>query len=123
MRNDSESAKKYTDTPMWNSTLSYKIYPIINPNGIDHMAHFLSPCEVEDLSALADAYVEVAEFDCLRDDGLTYQKRLSEAGVNAVLNDTVGTMHAFDIVLDAPTTRRAVEARIGYMKSKFYKQS
>ena len=31
-RNVSDSYRKYTDTPMWNSTLSKKVGPIINPN-------------------------------------------------------------------------------------------
>ncbi len=119
MRNDSESAKRFTDTPMWNSSLSVKIYPIINPNGISHAEHFLSPCEVENLDGLPPAYIETAEFDCLHDDGILYYKRLCEAGVEATLNETKGTMHGFDIILNAPTTKKVVRERIEYMKTAF----
>ncbi len=119
MRNDSESAKKFSDTPMWNSSLSLRIYPLLNPNGISHSEHFLSPCEVSELGGLPRAYIQTAEFDCLRDDGALYHKRLSDAGVCSTLDETKGTMHGFDIVLSSPITRAAVDRRIEFMKNVF----
>ena len=70
MRNNSESCKKFTDTPMWNSTLSSRIAPMTkvdrnNPNYI-----YYSPVEAESFEGLPSAYIETAEFDCLHDDGI-----------------------------------------------------
>lgn len=50
---------------------------------------------------------------------LITRKKLQEAGVAVELNDTRGTMHGFDVVAKAPTTRVAVSDRINYMRMKF----
>ena len=115
-RNSSESCKKYTDTPMWNSTLSGRIAPMTkvdrnNPNYV-----YYSPVEAESFGGLPPAYIETAEFDCLHDDGILYAKQLRSAGIEVVVNETQGTMHGFDIMQKAPTTKNALEKRIKYMK-------
>lgn len=115
-RNNSESCKKYTDTPMWNSSLSDRIAPMTkvdksNPNYV-----YYSPVEAKDFEGLPPAYIETAEFDCLHDDGILYAKLLRETGISVQLNETKGTMHGFDIVMKAPTTLAAMEKRIDFMK-------
>ena len=42
-----------------------------------------------------------------------------EAGIDVELNETKGTMHGFDIVQKAPTTKAAVAARVDYMRRMF----
>lgn len=118
-RNNSESAKRFTDTPMWNSTQTAKALPIINPNNVCTDKRIISPVEVEDLSQLPEAYIEPAQFDALHDDGTLYAKRLEEAAVSVELNETKGTIHGFDIVLDCETTRKAVARRIAFMRRIF----
>ncbi len=115
-RNNSESCKKYTDTPMWNSTLSSRIAPMTrvdrnNPNYV-----YYSPVEAESFEGLPPAYIETAEFDCLHDDGILYAEKLRAAGIEVALNETKGTMHGFDIMQKAETTQKALEARIKFMK-------
>ena len=75
-----------------------------------------SNAESEGLPA---AYVETAEFDCLRDGGILFAERLRQSGVSAVYN-TEGTMHGFDIVLDSPIVRECADRRIGFLKRIFY---
>ena len=118
-RNVSESCKKYTDTPMWNSTLSSRIGPMtaVDKSRPDYV--YYSPVEAESFERLPCAYIETAEFDCLHDDGILYAEKLSEAGVEVVLNETKGTMHGFDIVQKAKTTQSAIKARIEFMKKAF----
>lgn len=119
VRNNSESAQRYTDTPMWNSKLTEKVSPIVNPGNAVTDKRITSPVEVEDLTGMPDAYIETAEFDCLHDDGILYAKRLTEAGVAVELNETKGTIHGYDIVLDCPTTKDAVAKRLAFMKQRF----
>ena len=119
MRNNSESCKKFTDTPMWNSTLSSRIASMTkvdrnNPNYV-----YYSPVEAESFKGLPPAYIETAEFDCLHDDGILYAEKLREAGVEVTLNETKGTMHGFDIMQKAETTKTALAARIAFMKKVF----
>ena len=119
-RNNSESCKKYTDTPMWNSSLSDRIAPMtrVNRSRADYV--YYSPVEAESFDGLPPAYIETAEFDCLHDDGILYAKLLRDAGVDVVLNETQGTMHGFDIVQRASITQKALGARIQFMKQRFY---
>lgn len=122
-RGNSESCKKYTDTPMWNSTLSDRIGPMTRVNRDDPSYVYYSPVEADSFEALPPAYIETAEFDCLHDDGILYARLLQGAGVPVTLNETKGTMHGFDIVQKAPTTKAAVAARIDYMRKMFQIQS
>lgn len=117
-RNESESCKRFTDTPMWNSRLSDRIGPMTkvdktNPNYI-----WYSPVEAESFKGLPPAYIKTAEFDCLHDDGILYADLLQKAGIEVTLNETNGTMHGFDIATKAPTTLAAIAQRIAFMKRK-----
>jgi len=116
-RNNSESCKKYTDTPMWNSTLSGKIAPMTKADRSRPDYVWYSPVEAERFEGLPPAYIETAEFDCLHDDGILYAEKLRTAGIEVALNETKGTMHGFDIMQKATTTQKALEARIRFMKS------
>lgn len=120
-RGESESNKKYTDTPMWNSSLSAKLLPMLsldreNPNYL-----YFSPVEAGGFDELPPAYIETAEFDCLHDDGILYAKLLSDAGISVQLIETDGTMHGFDIMEKAPTTQAVLKSRINFMQKHFDK--
>ena len=118
-RGNSESCRKYTDTPMWNSSLSDRIGPMTKVNRADPNYVYYSPVEADGFEGLPPAYIEPAEFDCLHDDGILYTEKLREAGIAVEVNETKGTMHGFDIVQKAPTTKAAVAARIDFMRRMF----
>lgn len=117
---DTESNRRFTDTPMWNSTLSKMIIasPYLSDDKMENPA-YASPIKAKSFENLPPAYVETAEFDCLHDDGIAYTEKLREAGVPVELYETKGTMHGFDIVQRAPTTKAAVARRISYMRKAF----
>ena len=116
-----ESNLKYTDTQMWNSSLSRKMWPgyIQDESAADIV--YASPMEAECFDKLPAAYIETAEFDCLHDEGIEYGHVLQAAGTEVTFNETKGTIHGFDIVEKAPTTKKAVSDRIKFMQDKFYK--
>lgn len=120
-RNVSESYHKYTDTPMWNSGLSKNVGPLINPDPSATPLAYRSPVEAESFEGLPPAYIEVAEFDPLHDDGIYYAGLLTAAGLPVELHETKGTMHGFDMKLSAPTTRRMIKSRTDYMRKMFEK--
>ena len=119
-RNNSTSAQKFTDTPMWNSKLSHRIAPMtaVDKDRADYV--WYSPVEADSFVGFPPAYIETAEFDCLHDDGILYAERLQRDGVDVTLNQTLGTMHGFDVVQSAKTTKQALLARIQFMKKHFY---
>ena len=115
-RNESQSAKRFTDTPMWNSRLSDRIGPMTKVDKNDPNYVWYSPVEADRFEGLPPAYIETAEFDCLHDDGVLYADLLKKAGIEVILNETKGTMHGFDIATKAPTALAAMSKRIAFMK-------
>ena len=118
-RNNSDSCKKFTDTPMWNSSLSSKIAPMVKVDNTKPEYVYYSPVESNTFEGLPPTYIETAEFDCLHDDGILYAKLLSDNGIEVVLNETKGTIHGFDIKQKAKTTQMAIKSRVSFMKRKF----
>lgn len=119
-RMDTESNRRFTDTPMWNSKLSVKMWEAYLPDPNVPNIVYASPMEAKSFAGLPNAYVETAEFDCLHDEGLAYADALRAAGVSVWVNETAGTVHGFDIVQNAPITQAAVAARIDYMREMFH---
>lgn len=122
-RGTSESSKKYTDSPMWSSKLSSKVGKYNNPDKIDFPKRYNSIVEVNDLSYMPKAYIEVAEFDPLHDDGILYYQLLKKLNIEAVLYETKGTMHGYDTKFNASTTQKMINQRIEYINSSFNKDN
>lgn len=118
---ETESMKKYTDTPMCNSKDIEKYGALYRPDPAVGNNVYASPVEAPSLAELPEAYIETAEFDCLRDGGILYAKRLRQFGVACELHNTEGTIHGFDIVLDSRIVRECVDRRIAFLKRVFTK--
>lgn len=118
-RNVSDSYQRYTDTPMWNSTLSKKVTPIINPDPESIQLPYRSPVEARSHDGLPPAYIEVAEFDCLHDDGVLYAGLLQKNGTEVEFHEVKGTMHGFDTVFNAPISQAMLAKRTAYIRRMF----
>ena len=67
-----------------------------------------SPLLADDLAGAAPAYVAVAGFDPLRDEGLAYAERLREAGVPVEVHRAGSLIHAYvNITAVSPDAREA----------------
>ena len=107
----SDSMKKFTDTPMWNSKLNEKMWRIYSKG-----QKVFNPLQA-DLSDFPETYIETAQFDCLHDEGVNFADRLSKSGAKCELNETKGTMHGFDIKLQSSTTQSAIDKRIEFLNN------
>ena len=117
--NETESMKKYTDTPMCNSRDIEKYGHYYTPDPDAARSVYAAPVKAGSFVGVPAAYIETAEFDCLRDDGILYAERLRQFGIPVELYNTEGTMHGFDIVLDSPIVRACVDRRVAFLKQVF----
>lgn len=113
------SMKKYTDTPMCSSRDIEKYTALYIRNPTSGKREYASPIDAGSFGGLPEAYIETAEFDCLRDGGILYAERLREYGVPAELHNTEGTIHGFDIALSSGIVRACVGRRILFLKRIF----
>lgn len=117
-----ESMQKYTDTPMWNAKSNKKMWKYYLSDEREKCNPYVCPLCAKDLSDLPKTYLEVAQFDCLRDEGLAYADKLAAFDVLVTLYETEGTVHGFEFVSKSESTQAAVENRAKVMKSFFYGQ-
>lgn len=118
-RQQTDTMKTYEDTPMWNAKLNKKMWALYLKNGDHNLRDYASPMEHENLADLPDTYVEVAEFDCLHDEGVQYANRLRSYGIEVELNQTKGTVHGYDMVEQSNIVLENKAKRIEALRSAF----
>lgn len=114
------SMQDFKDTPLWNAPSSKLMWEVYL-KGIDvgKMPPYVSTLQRANLAGLPPAYIETAEFDCLRDEAILYAERLKEAGIDVELNQTKGTIHAYDIILNSDITQKSMERRVAALRKAF----
>lgn len=75
--------------------------------------------ENRDFSNSLNTYIEVAEFDPLHDEGILLGELLKKHGNKVIVNDTVGTIHGYDMNLKSSITKDSVKKRIRFLKDNF----
>lgn len=118
-RQNSASMKKYNDTPLWNSRLNAKMWKMYLKDGLPVEKGYASPAEADSLEGMPPAYVEVAEYDCLRDEGIAFAKALKDSGIPAELYETKRTVHGFEIAEKNEIVKESVDRRIKKLRSVF----
>lgn len=103
-RLETHSMRTYADTPVWDrpsAVLSWQYYL-----GGQQPTGYAAPARAEDLTALPPAYVDVCQYDPLRDEGIGYAQRLAQAGVPVELHLYPGTFHGSSLVAGAAVAQR-----------------
>lgn len=119
-RQNTDTIKKYIDTPLWNSKANSTMWKLYLRDGDFNQRAYASPMEAASFEGLPDAYVEVSEFDCLRDEGILYAKALEKSGCQVELNKTVGTIHGFELAEQSDITAESITRRVKALQRIFY---
>ena len=114
----SQSYKLYQTTPMCNSKDMAKYYKFYRGKNVvsPEKRAYLSPIEANNLKGLPTTYLEVAQYDCLHDEGVTYAKLLEHSGVEVELHEVSGAMHGYDLAKDTAFMQKIMTQRISFLK-------
>lgn len=100
-------------TPMWNQHLNQKMWEAYLKNvKNDQYASLLE----HDMHGLGSVYIETAEFDPLRDEGLLLEKKLTKQGIDVIAFHTSKTVHGYDALPHANITQQMMLQRIAFLK-------
>ena len=118
-RMETESYRQFTDTPMCSSRDMEKYFAMYAPDTSAAPREWLSPAESASLQGLPDAYIETAEFDCLRDEGEQYAAHLAREGVPCEYHPIKNAMHGYDIAVNSEFLRPVMAYRIEFLRKVF----
>lgn len=118
-RMETESMRRYTDTPLCKRGDIEKYFEMYLPAEKPdiHLVPYVSPVEAESLKGLPDTYIEVAEFDCLHDEGAEFARLLAADGVWVELHEMKGAMHGYDIAGSSGFVKDCMDLRLRFLES------
>jgi acetyl esterase/lipase len=114
------SMQAYVDTPLWHRSAaefswdSYLGGPGVR--GTDGVSPYAAPARMSDLSGLPPAFVNVCQFDPLRDEGIAYAQRLAQANVPTELVLYPGTFHGSGMIVQAAVTQRIATDQLAALR-------
>ena len=111
-----ESARTFTDTPIWRADANQKMWQVYLRNSRPPYSPYASPMLAKSLSGLPPAYVETAEFDPLRDEGIAYARRLQADGVDVTLVETKRTVHGYDMITHNEIVQQSLQRRVAFLR-------
>ena len=116
-----QSMLEFDDTGMCNNKDFEKYCKLYFKNDADKSHKYASPLNQKDLSIYPPTFVETAEFDCLRDEGVLFAKLLKTHNVEVETNFTQKTIHGYDIVRNNQIVKNSLKKRVEFLKSQFNK--
>jgi acetyl esterase len=114
------SMQTFQDTPLWNAPSSKLMWDVyLKGNDRNQLPKYVSALQRTNLLGLPPTYIETAEFDCLRDEGLLYAQQLKDTNIEVALNQTKGTIHAYDIIEKSRITQENIQRRVLALRQAF----
>lgn len=119
-RQTSDSLRELSDAPLWNAAATKTMWEFYLSNGVGDLPRaYASPLEADSFAGLPDAYVEVAAFDGLRDEGLALAHAIESGGALVERNETRGTAHGFEIIGKSVLVQDALARRVSALRRAF----
>lgn len=118
-RQTTDSIRKFVDTPLWNSKLNADMWNMYLKNVPPEKIKYASPMEATSLRGMPQTYIEVADYDCLRDEGIAFAKKLEDNDVLVELRKTQNTVHGFEVAENNETVIGCINRRISKLQEIF----
>jgi len=112
-----ETMKKYVDTPLWNANLSKIMWKAYLGDQHPEKVEYASPLEAESFKSFPPVYIEVAQYDALRDEGIALYHRLQEQGIACEMHEIIGACHGFETALKSNLLRECMNRRLAWLKN------
>lgn len=110
-----KSMQKFTDTPVWNARLSKMMWDAYLPKEPKLHIEYASPIEATSFTGFPPTYIEVAQYDCLRDEGILLYERLHHEGIQSKLHQILNACHGFETMTESKITRECMSKRIDWL--------
>ncbi len=121
-----DSALRFDDTPFWKTASNRNMWKVYlrdtdygRSGGAKPVPAYAAPLHREEFAGLPPAWVEVAEYDPLRDEGLQYAEALGAAGVPVETREVEAAIHGYDLVEDSPTAGAIFKERMAAIQRFF----
>ncbi len=110
-----KSMQEFTDTPVWNVRLSKMMWNAYLPKELKKHIEYASPIEAPSFDRFPSTYIEVAQYDCLRDEGILLYEKLCEEGIKVELHEAENACHGFETMVNSKITRECMSRRITWL--------
>ncbi|MFD4193444.1 alpha/beta hydrolase [Amycolatopsis thermoflava] len=111
------SSRRFTDTPALTRRDAEIGWSAYLGQAAGAVSPYAAPARATDLTNLPPAYVSVAEFDPLRDEGIDFARSLLAAGVPVELHLFPGTYHGSGAVREAAVSRRELSEEVAVLRT------
>jgi len=111
------SALEFSDTPLWKTASNRNMWNVyLHGHTGGAPPPYAAPLHRASFAGLPPAWVEVAEFDPLRDEGRLYADALRAAGVPVELREVKGGIHGYDLVEGSATAESILAERMAALR-------
>lgn len=117
----SESMRLFWDAPIWDAKKNKKMWSQYLTEEGTPLIRYASPLSAECFKNLPPLYIEVAEYDCLRDEGIALAEAYRNEENHVTLVQVDGGVHGYDNFLNSPYVDQFLEGRIEMLKQVFAK--
>ena len=118
-RMETGSMERFTDTPIWDSRCSKMFWDMYLENTDEEEKRYASISEIDKLDYFPETFIEVAEFDCLHDEGVEFSKRLKAQNVSVQLYEVERACHGYESVFNSLIVKNCMDRRIEWIGKIF----
>jgi acetyl esterase len=119
-RLETQSARQFTDVPDFARPEAEVMWRWYLGENTHDISPYAAPARSIDLSHLPASYILCAGLDPLRDEGLNYAHRLTEAGVAVELHLVPSIPHGFASIPSAEISERLLNEQVDVLRRAFW---